>query len=303
MTGVSFQAVLEKSIRLVDTADSIGAGSVVHPYIDNSLMRQGQMLYRAILADPLAWGNLAIRIKSPAVFNDAVIHMVGKWNTLEKSTKRQMHAHFRAICEQKADELYRIKGAAEIRIMGHIPRVCWRQGGGNAISRVSYANDIYMWMAMNIHSRWFFQVTGVERRGRDGLDGGAALYRAIHEAGASYLNSQDYANYHNLCPMSKKARTILYDKIRQVKFEVRRYVQNLVVNKSQLDLKDGVQVDHLLCTVMTPEDLPWSVTDSKRLEPSEMSDDFEGEEEEEERREGGIPPEVAHIAYGSGIHS
>jgi hypothetical protein len=303
MSGACFVTVLEKSVRLMDTADSIGAAAAVRAYVDNSLMRQGQMLYRAVLANPISWGNLAIRIQSPSIFNDAVIHVVGRWNSLKKKEKRSMNPQFRAICEQKAAELYKIKGAIEMRITGHIPRVCWRQEGRDVTSRVSYANDVYMWMAISIHSRWFFQVTGVERRGRDGLDGGAALYRAVYEAGVSYLNVQDYVNFHNICPMSKKARTILYDKIRQIKYEVREYAKCLVVNKSQLDLKGGVEVDHLLCTEMTPADLPWSRADSDQLVPSELSDDSEGEEEEIQK-EGGIPLNANDLpVFGSEIHS
>ncbi|OKL61235.1 hypothetical protein UA08_03852 [Talaromyces atroroseus] len=297
MSGACFITVLEKSVRLMDTADSIGAAAAVRAYVDNSLMRQGQMLYRAVLANPISWGNLAMRVQSPSIFNDSVIHVVGRWNALKRSEKRGMNPQFRAICEQKAAQLYKIKGAIEMRITGHIPKVCWRQEGRDSTSRVSYANDVYMWMAISIHSRWFFQVTGIERRGRDGPDGGAALYRAVHEAGTSYLNVQDYVNFHNICPMSKKARTILYDKIRQVKYEVRDYVKGLVVNKSQLDLKDDVHVEHLLCTEMTPADLPWNRTDSDQLMPSGLSDDAEGEGESQ--REGGIPPN--DTVFGSEI--
>lgn len=301
MSGTCLGTVLEKSVHLMDTADSIGAAAAVRAYVDNSLMRQGQMLYRAVLANPICWGNLALRVESPSIFNDAVIHLVGKWNSLKKTEKQSMHPHIRAICEQKAAELYKIKGAIEMRISGHIPQVCTRRASQDPISRVSYSTDIYMWMAVSIHRHWCFQVTGIERRGRDGLDGGAAFYRAIHEGGASYLNPQDYINFHNVCPMSQKARTMVYDKIRQIKYEIRQYVQYLMLNRSQLDINDDIDLDHLLCTEMSPSDHPWNITDVSRLKASEMSDVSEGGEGQPQ--EGGLPSDTTKIpVFGSAIH-
>lgn len=287
-------------MHLMDTAESVGAAAAVRAHVDNSLMRHGQLLYRAILALPILWGNLAIRVRSPAIFKDAVIHVVGKWNFLTNSEKRKMNPHFRAICEQKAAELYKIKGAVELRILGHYPQVLWRKvGSTSTTSRASYVHDVYMWMALNIHRQWFFQVTGIERRGRDGPDGGAELYNAIREGGATYLNAQDYACFHNICPMSKKARTILYDKIRQIKFEMRKYVKCLTVNRSMLDLKDGLRVNHLLCTEVMDHDLPWNMTDTARLEPSVLDVDEDGRVV----MEGGVPSDVNGISvYGTEIH-
>lgn len=300
ISGSSLQTVLEKAMHLMDVADSVGAAAAVRVHIDNSLMRHGQLLYRAILALPILWGNLAIRVQSPSIFKDAVIHVVGKWNSLSNAEKRNMHQHFRAICEQKAAELYKIKGAVEMRILGHFPQVIWRKAGSTTkTSRAKYANDIHMWMAVNIHRQWFFQVTGMERRGRDGLDGGTELYQAIQEGGATYLVAQDYANFHNICPMSKKARTIVYDKVRQMKFEVRKYVKCLTVNRSQLDLKDDLKVDHLLCTEVMDHDLPWNITDVARLEPSVLEDGPDNRE----AVEGGLPLDSPDIlVFGSEIH-
>lgn len=299
ISGSSLQTILEKAMRLMDTADSVGAAAAVRAHIDNSLMRQGQLLYRAILTRPIHWGNLAIRLESPSIFKDAVIHVVGKWNSLSKDEKRNMHPHLRAICEQKAAELYRIKGAIEIRIAGHLPRVLWRKAGSTTTTRANYANDIYMWMAVNIHRQWSFQVFGIERRGRDSLDGGTELYHAIHEGGATYLNAQDYVSFHNMCPMSKKARTILYDKVRQMKFDVRKYVRCLMVNRSQLNLKDDLRVDHLLCTEVMDHDIPWNIADVGKLKPSTLEDGVE----DMEGTEGGLPPGSPDISvFGSGFH-
>jgi hypothetical protein len=291
LKGSTLQTVLEKCVRLMDTAESIDAAVAVRPHVDNALMRQGQLLYQSILASPIQWGNLALRVHSPTIFNDAVIHLVGKWNALVKTDKKDMDPRLRAVCERKAAELYRIKGAAEMRVAGHIPSDCWRRTDRNPISRASYSSDVYMWMAIAIHHQWFHQVVGIERRGRDGIDGGAMLYKALHEGGPSHLNAQDYINFHNLCPMSQKARTILYDKVRQIKWEVRTYVKTLMQNKTQLELDSGDPIGHLLCTKVTAADQPWnSDDDDSAFVPSFLSDSDADDKEVE--KEGGIPPGV-----------
>lgn len=303
ISGSSLQAVLEKVLSLIDVADSVEAASSVRAYVDNALMRQGQFLYRAVLARPVLWGNLALRLESPAVFKDAVIHIVGRWNSLPRQDKEDMHPHLRVVCEQKATELYKIKGAVEMRILGHYPQVLWRKANEvAATSRASYANDIYMWIAVDIFRQWAMQVIGIERRGRDGRDGGAQLYRAIYEGGSTYLNAQDYAVFHNICPMSQKARTILYDKVRQMKFEVRRYAKCLMSNQSQLDLRDGLKVDHLLCTQLQESELPWNIKDPQRLIPSELEE--KDDDEDMEKSEGGLPPaDLVENVYVTTIHS
>ncbi|CRG87700.1 hypothetical protein PISL3812_04720 [Talaromyces islandicus] len=293
LKGSSLQTVLEKCVRLMDTAESIDAVVAVRPHVDNALMRQGQLVYRSVLASPIPWGNLALRVHSPTIFNEAVVHLVGKWNSMLKQDKREMDPRLRAVCERKAEELYKIKGAAEMRIAGHIPPDCWRRADRDHISRASYSNDVYMWMAISIRHQWFHQVVGIERRGRDGVDGGARLYKAIYEEGPSYLNAEDYVNFHNLCPMSQKARTILYDKVRQIKWEVRKYVKSLMQNKTQLELNSGAPIDHLLCTKVTAQDYLWnSEDDDTAFVPSELSDG-DDEDGEGDRREGGVPPGVS----------
>ncbi|QKX63480.1 uncharacterized protein TRUGW13939_10650 [Talaromyces rugulosus] len=155
-------------------------------------------------------------------------------------------------------------------------------------------------MAIVIHHQWFHQVVGIERRGRDGIDGGAMLYKALHEGGSSYLNAQDYINFHNLCPMSQKARTILYDKVRQIKWEVRTYVKALMQNKTQLELDSGDPIDHLLCTKVTAADQPWnSDDDDSTFMPSFLSDSDDDDMEVE--KEGGIPPGVPDT-LGTNFH-
>ncbi|EED17550.1 hypothetical protein TSTA_113710 [Talaromyces stipitatus ATCC 10500] len=78
ISGSSLQTVLEKVSRLMDTADSVGAAATVCAYINNSPMRQDQLLYGALLPRPIPWGNQTIRTESQSILKDAVIHVVGR---------------------------------------------------------------------------------------------------------------------------------------------------------------------------------------------------------------------------------
>ena len=84
-----------------------------------------------------------------------------------------------------------------------------------------------------------------------------------------------------------------------MKFEVRKFVKCLTVNRSQLDLKDDVKVDHLLCTEVMDHDLPWNITDVARLEPSVLEDG----PDDMEVVEGGLLPDSSDIqVFESEIH-
>ncbi|KAL1970973.1 hypothetical protein VTN77DRAFT_2807 [Rasamsonia byssochlamydoides] len=204
-------------------------------------------------------GNLSVRIHSPSIFRDAVIHLVGKWNQITEDDRKRLIGNLRQLCEQKHEELQTRKKAIEIRILGHYPQSLQRHAGRDNISRTAYSNDIYWWMAIAIYRQWFSQAVS-EGRNRVAPDGGAAFYRAIGQGGSAYLDAQDYANFHNLFQMSTKGRTILYDKIRMLKFEVKKYVRSLLVNKSQLDVEAEGELQHLTCCEVIRADMPWEAS-------------------------------------------
>lgn len=256
MNANNLQTVLQSSIGLIDIAESIRASSAIRQSVDIALLRQGQILFRSIAASPIEWGNLAIRIHSPSIFRGAVIHLVGKWNQFTEEDRKRLTGNLREVCEKKHRELQARKKAIEIRILGHYPRSLYRRAGKDNVSRVAYSNDIYWWMAISIYRQWFCQAVSEGRNCVD-PDGGAAFYRAIEKAGSAYLDAQDYANFHNLFQMSTKGRTILYDKLRLLKFEVKKYVSSLLVNRSQLDIEAEGELQHLTCCEVTRADMPW----------------------------------------------
>jgi hypothetical protein len=155
--GESLQAVLESCIILLDIAKSIQATAAIRQSVDISLMRQGQMLYRSIAANPVEWGNLAVRIQSPTMFKEAVIHLVGKWNSICKADRKRLTPSLRVLCKAKHQYWDMAKRAAEVRVLGHIPEVLWHRPGQD-MGRTSYSNDIYMWIGLCLFRQWVLPV-------------------------------------------------------------------------------------------------------------------------------------------------
>jgi hypothetical protein len=302
--GESLQGVLEDCILLLDIAESIRAMPVVRQTVDISLMRQGPMLYQSIAANAVDWGNFAVRIQSPTIFREAVIHLVGQWNSMRRAERDRLIPSLRALCRKKDAHWETVKRAAEIRCLGHIPEGLWRSAGQD-IGRISYANEIYMWIGLSLFRHWFTQSV-IERHSRLCRDGGARFYRAIGDGGASYMDARDYCSFHNVCPMTPKARTILYDKIRQIKFDVRRFVQCLLVNESQLD----GPFDHLTCCQVEHTDMPWLGLPVCDEEDEDEEEDEDAATERSSRHEEmddtlepamGFPEDVRSLMYCTDI--
>ncbi|PTU25293.1 hypothetical protein P175DRAFT_0498411 [Aspergillus ochraceoroseus IBT 24754] len=55
-------------------------------------------IYPLIAENPIAWATLATRIRSAPIFQEAAVHVIGKWSLLEETE--------RASLPQKARELW-----------------------------------------------------------------------------------------------------------------------------------------------------------------------------------------------------
>jgi hypothetical protein len=119
----NLQTVLESSVGLVDIAESIRALPTIRQSVDIALVRQGQVLYRSIAANPVEWGNLAVRIQSPSVCQDAVIHLVGKWNQISGEDGAILNGNLRELCKRKYEELEVRKKAIEMSALA-VKRSC-----------------------------------------------------------------------------------------------------------------------------------------------------------------------------------
>lgn len=253
----SLSTVLYDSVGLVDVAEAVGSIEAISETVDIALMRQGVILFQSIAVNPSSWSDLAFRIGSPVIFKEAIIHLVGQWLSMSTEGKFRLRAEVANICERKFVELQSKKKAIEIRILSHYPAAL-KPPADTRPNRPLYATDIYMWISLSLFRQWFGQAM-CEERGRNGKDGGAHLYRQLGTGGYSYLDRHAMGRFHEHFPMTPKGVSCLELSISNLKEQIKPFVQDLLVNNSQLDIEKE-PVPYLTCCEVKKADLPWEKT-------------------------------------------
>lgn len=246
------QSIVLEAEDLVQIAENIRASWEVMQALGTALLCFDQLTLHSIVWRPAIWANLGIRMRSAVIYQEAVIHLVGTWKALNITTISLLDPYTRDLCLKKYQELVLRKKTVECRILSHYPENMHRGTNGN-LSCASYANDICMWMAICFFRQWFSNSV-VLCRDHVADDGGAAFYRMIGAAGV-YLTPQEM-NYFNLkFPMSIKGCAVFEAKVRELKEEIRSYVDDLLVNNSRYTSNE---LPHLTCCRVDDEDLPWN---------------------------------------------
>ncbi|KKY19217.1 hypothetical protein UCRPC4_g04591 [Phaeomoniella chlamydospora] len=245
---------LSDCMGIIDVAESVQAVGAVREHVDLALLRYGAVLFNSIATNPVAWVDLGYRVRSPTIFKEAIVHMVGKWNMMTPGDKQDLRQDVRDLCEQKYNELDVAKEAIEMRILGHYPESMTRTAADKP-GRPAYCNDIYMWMSLSFFRQWFAQAIN-DNRTRRALDGGYAFYQSVHLAGRTYLTHEDFRNFHQYFPMSSKACNILEANMGLLKEDVKVFVGDLMTNRTSVD-PNSYELGWLTCTVVNKEDFPW----------------------------------------------
>ena len=250
----SLATVLSCVVALIECAEAIGSIDHVRDVVDLALMRQDTVLWTSILGNPHVWIELGRRVRSPSIYSEAAIHLIGQWGTIAEQEKNRISEDIRRILERKADELDIRKEAVELRILGHYPEFM-RRSATDKPGRPTYGNDIYMWMAVCFFRQWFAQSISDDRT-RRAPDGGYNFYAALHEGGQIYLSHVDFQEFHKFFPMSLKACQLLEANMGVLKEDIKRFVDDLMVENTHLK-RDGQEMNWLTCATIEKEDLPW----------------------------------------------
>jgi len=289
----TFAATVEDCHRLVDVAEDIQSLEHIREVVDLALMRQDQVLWKSIPSNPTGWAELAIRIQSPAIFKEAVIHIVGRWKW---ENEKEMSKALYDLCEKKWKEMEFAKRAIELRIAGHYPAFLYRNHADKP-HRTAYAADIYMWMALPLFRQYMAQA-GNDGQTRLADDGGYDYYRKFAIGGNAYLNHEDLTTFHQYFPMSNKACSVFEAHMNVLKEEVKVFVKDLMVVRTHVDPANlGYDKPWLTCAVINKEDYPWYIAeDSKQAVENNMaSEDDGGEWTVTDNRRDTNGPEVAHV--------
>lgn len=257
----SLATVLGCVMGLIDCAESIGSIDHVRDVVDLALMRQDTVLWRSIMGAPIVWIELGRRVRSPAIFSEAAIHLIGQWGTIDEKEKDVLGADLRAIIKRKVDELDLAKEAIELRLLGHYPEFMHRTAADKP-GRPSYSNDIYMWMCVSFFRQWVAQSISDDRT-RRAPDGGLNFYAALAEGGQAYLSHLDFQEFHRYFPMSIKACHVLETNMGVLKEDIKYFVADLMTERTHLKRNDH-DICWLTCAKIDKEDLPWNNPQPKK---------------------------------------
>jgi hypothetical protein len=101
---------------LLQLAASYEALSVAGPRVDHHLLRFGARLWRQIAKYPPSYLKLGYLARSRAVFNEALIHVVGAWPAGETQLRGQVPQHVLDLVEDKVDDVREMRARVEARL-------------------------------------------------------------------------------------------------------------------------------------------------------------------------------------------
>ncbi|GCB17435.1 hypothetical protein AAWM_00320 [Aspergillus awamori] len=235
--------ILDNSWRVVELATDIEADDFILPLLGAALEGYGQELYRCISDDPIGWVNLGLRIKSVIVYQESVIHIVGRWHYLTDEGHALLSDPIREICQRKYRDLQFDKQMTDTSILNH--PVDDPQN-----------RDVYTWMAKAFYRQWLCNSIADHKTYRS-LDGGAAFYRAINAGGNAYLQVVDLEAHLVLLPIEQDEVAVMEHRLGQIKDAVKHLVAYLLENRSRFNPGVWGELHYLTCCEVTQRDIPW----------------------------------------------
>ncbi|KAJ0416250.1 hypothetical protein BJY00DRAFT_235341 [Aspergillus carlsbadensis] len=248
-----FDSILENFQALVELGEDILASDVVSRALNTTFQNLDQHIYRLIAQDPVSWVKLAVHIQSGPIFQESMIHLLGKWGQLQEKEHDLLPAVIRSTCKRKIGDLNSIKNAIELQIVNHVPRP------RSATTRCREANNVAVWMALTYYHQWLAQAFA-EGRNYRARDGGAAFYRAIASGGDAYLNKLEQEVSHfaftEIGDEGIQGLRELERDLAELKKGIKGFVSNLLVNHAKYDPEILGELPYLTCYHIGEEEMP-----------------------------------------------
>lgn len=254
------------SLSLLQAAEYIHGVNSVRLVVEAHLLRLSQYLWGHIENNPEAWTDVAVRLQSPIIFREGMIHIVGRLYLRDGIRKEFLleQSHGKTIMElahKKADELKDKKLSVERRLMEFYPRkMVHSETATDVPGRSIYATDIYLWQALTIVRQYLSSAYMANKHHRC-WDGGVQLYRCIGEGSKAYLRKDTLDRFHQSFGMSTKGKQCLQVGVDFIKDQLRPIVEDLLVDRLQLTstYEEAKEMPYLTCAEILDEELPWVV--------------------------------------------
>lgn len=222
LLGNAFQATI--------VAEKLNCIRIVCKPIEATLLAVGQGLYKAIADNPTAWLSFATRVKSRAIFKEAMVHAAGQYS--QPRTKVAMSDGTLApevvkILTRKGEWIKKSVSDSSRYLASYYPAMLLREfkpGDKDNVSRASYGNDIMMWIAVTIFRHWVCDMMAADNT-HQAHDCGWAWCNVICEGGDKYLDRKMLQrSFHARFPMTGKGMACVEHRLAEVKMEVKQWI-------------------------------------------------------------------------------
>lgn len=288
---------IRNSVQLIQIAEQIGASRPVRRVIESNLLGHGPVLWAQVADLPTSYADLAFRLKSPSIFKEAMVHMIGSWR-LDGGPAEDDVSEFDGVgtvihelARRKVEELDELKEQVELEILDFIPPSLKKQNiagkpPGNEKCECSVntykkldANisstdnaDLYRWQAYTLIQRYISKAL-YNNEGRVAQDGGADFYRKLNQGGNAYLLPDEVRDWHGDFPMSDKGHKKFREAVEAVKNEYRPLTAPLLVNNGLPFAADAPPLPYLTLAIITEADFPWKSEEEEMKESYSLDND------------------------------
>ena len=214
---------------------------------------------RVVAADPAEWLEFSYRIRSRKIFREAMIHAVGQFHTAEMQQQiLSMRVGIFRVLQIKANELKEQVKAFIMNVQSYYPaeiqrRVTTGYADTDNIGRASYANDIFHWIRLSALRQYISQEAIMSI---DSNDFGYKLVENISKGGNAYLTKEDLEGFHQIFPMTGKAKDVMEKKIGEMKKHVKPWTGALLTNRAALNT-ELYPTGYFTCSVVKEKDYPF----------------------------------------------
>ncbi|KAL5349923.1 hypothetical protein ACLOAV_004957 [Pseudogymnoascus australis] len=266
------EALVNDSLWLLHAAESLKAEPCVRRDIETHLLRTGNYFWQRVLRDAEYWADIGVRLRSPVIFRESMIRIVGLWNMQSAINKQTLlnTAHgvtLYDIAEKKVQEQTFRKMEIEERLRTFFPRAMLHPLSDNpdAVTpgRAFYANDVYYWQALTLVRQYIVKET-MAGHGYSAGDGGSMFYNTIGTGAGSYCRAVDLEEWHKKFDMTAKGKQRVRDSLNTVKEEMKSVVAELMICRSNIPRLAG-DYPYLTFTEFKDEELPWHITQTRGI--------------------------------------
>jgi hypothetical protein len=247
--------ILHQITDIAQIGEYLGCMHIISPHINCIILERGQPVFQAIAKMPNSWGELGLRIRSPSIVKEAIIHLVGRWRTMPKHLCDQLPTELRKIVELKDAKLTEKKKQMELRLMNYHPQHMEHSGSIDQakLSRMAYSNEVMSWIILATF-RQYFGGCLADGKGRDASDGGWAFYSRLYTGGQEYLNAEDLKTFHTVFAMTNRGQKTLERQMDDFKIDISSVIEPLFASESNLDSSKW-KLNYLTCVEVSDDDI------------------------------------------------